>query len=680
MPTHTPKNIRPFHTVLVANRGEIALRVLRTVRRLGYGTVAVYSEADRDSPHVQAADRAVCIGPAAHAQSYLNIEAILQAAQLAGADAVHPGYGFLSENDAFADAVDTAGLVFIGPSGDSIRAMGNKAGAKRLMQGWGMPCIPGYEGQDQSDEAFVLEAARIGFPIMCKAAAGGGGRGMRRVDTPDALPAALDSARSEARTAFGSDELILERALIDPRHVEIQLLADSHGHVVHLGERDCSVQRRHQKLIEEAPSPAVNAELRAHMGQVAVDSARAMGYVGAGTMEFLLDADGQFYFMEMNTRLQVEHAVTEAITGLDLVEWQLRVASGQALPWQQADIQLKGHAIEVRLTAEDVPAGFLPQTGPVLRWRPPTPQGTGHDVRIDSALREGGQVSPHYDSMVAKIVAHGSDREEARRKLLLAVRQCVLLGLPSNQDFLADCLADAVFVQGARVHTGFVAERMGLPPAAPVPSAHTVALAAMAAQVHSLPTTADGHVHAGALGQGQAQGLLQWGEQRWRYRIHTQGVGWQVQCTALGAASSAQADTITTSLTHVQWQDTAHTELVLVSQGLREQICSARTDHGVQIFHAGRAWIVDCPTAHGPAEQAAGSGAVLAPLTARVLQVMVSAGQAVQAGERLLVLEAMKMEHTLTAPITGVVRELLAQAGGQALKGALLMQIEAEAA
>lgn len=674
------KNIRPFHTVLVANRGEIALRVLRTVRRLGYGTVAVYSEADRDSPHVQAADRAVCIGPAAPAQSYLNIEAILQAAQFAGADAVHPGYGFLSENDAFADAVDTAGLVFIGPSGDSIRAMGNKAGAKRLMQGWGMPCIPGYEGQDQSDEAFVREAARIGFPIMCKAAAGGGGRGMRRVDTPDALPAALASARSEARTAFGSDELILERALIDPRHVEIQLLADSHGHVVHLGERDCSVQRRHQKLIEEAPSPAVTAELRARMGQVAVDSARAMGYVGAGTMEFLLDAEGQFYFMEMNTRLQVEHAVTEAITGLDLVEWQLRVASGQALPWQQADIQLKGHAIEVRLTAEDVPAGFLPQTGPVLRWRPPTPQSTGHDVRIDSALREGGQVSPHYDSMVAKIVAHGSDREEARRKLLLAVRQCVLLGLPSNQGFLADCLADAVFVQGARVHTGFVAERMGLPPAAPVPSAHTVALAAMAAQVHSLPTTADGHVHAGALGQGQAQGLLQWGEQRWRYRIHTQGMGWQVQCTALGAASSAQADTVTTSLTHVQWQDAARTELALACQGLREQICSARTENGVQIFHAGRAWTFDCPVAHGQAEASAGSGAVLAPLTARVLQVMVSPGQPVQTGERLLVLEAMKMEHTLTAPITGVVRELRVQSGGQALKGALLLQIEAEAA
>jgi geranyl-CoA carboxylase alpha subunit len=670
------KNIRPFHTVLVANRGEIALRVMRTVRRMGYGCVAIFSEADRHSPHVQAADRAVCIGPAAPAQSYLNIQAIIKAAQLSGADAVHPGYGFLSENDAFADAVDAAGLVFIGPSGDSIRAMGNKAGAKRLMQGWGMPCIPGYEGQDQSDEAFVREAARIGFPIMCKAAAGGGGRGMRRVDTPDALPAALASARSEARTAFGSDELILERALIAPRHVEIQLLADSHGHVVHLGERDCSVQRRHQKLIEEAPSPAVNAELRARMGQVAVDSARAMGYVGAGTMEFLLAADGQFYFMEMNTRLQVEHAVTEAITGLDLVEWQLRVAAGEALTFAQQDIQLDGHAIEVRLTAEDVPAGFLPQTGPVLRWRPPVV----HDVRVDSALHEGAEVSPHYDSMVAKIVAHGRDREEARRKLLSAVRHCVLLGLPSNQGFLADCLADTVFVQGARVHTGFVAERMGLPPAAPVPSAHTIALSAMAAQADTLPCDAHGHLHASALAQGQAMGLLQWGEQRWLYRITptptAQGTAWKVQCTPQHAAH----EPFSLSLTHVQWLDSARSTLAVECDGLREQICIARTEYGVQLFHLGRAWAFECPPTHRAAGPQAGSGAVLAPLTARVLQVMVSPGQSVQAGERLLMLEAMKMEHTLTAPITGVVRELRVQSGGQALKGALLLQIEEEAA
>jgi geranyl-CoA carboxylase alpha subunit len=697
------KNIRPFHTVLVANRGEIALRVLRTVRRMGYGSVAVYSEADRGSPHVQAADRAVCIGPAAPAQSYLNIDAILNAARLAGADAVHPGYGFLSENDAFADAVDAAGLVFIGPSGDNIRAMGNKAGAKRLMQAAGMPCIPGYEGpndhEGQSDETFVRESERIGFPIMCKAAAGGGGRGMRLVQQASDLPAALASARSEARTAFGSAELILERAVRTPGHVEIQLLADSHGHVVHLGERDCSVQRRHQKVIEEAPSPAVDAALRQRMGEAAVHSARTLGYIGAGTMEFLLDADGQFYFMEMNTRLQVEHAVTEAITGLDLVEWQLRVAAGEALAFAQQDIQLDGHAIEVRLTAEDVPAGFLPQTGPVLRWRPPS----DHDVRIDSALVEGGEVSPHYDSMVAKLVAHGRDREEARRKLLSAVRHCVLLGLPSNQGFLADCLSDAVFVQGTGVHTGFVAERMGLPPAAPMPSTHTVLLAALAAQVHKLPSDAQGHLQAPALAQGQAMGLLQWGEQRWHYRIRATSVphgadqgadhrtAWEVQCTALesvvpasisAAASSATAltpNTLTTTLTHVQWQDSAHTDLSLECQGLREQICTARTDSGVHLFHAGRAWTFECPPTHRAAGPEAGSGAVLAPLTARVLQVMVTPGQRVQAGERLLVLEAMKMEHTLTAPFTGVVRELLAQAGGQALKGALLLQIEAAA-
>jgi geranyl-CoA carboxylase alpha subunit len=673
------KNIRPFHTVLVANRGEIALRVLRTVRRMGYGSVAVYSEADRGSPHVQAADRAVCIGPAAPAQSYLNIDAIIAAARLAGADAIHPGYGFLSENDAFADAVDAAGLVFIGPSGDNIRAMGNKAGAKRLMQAAGMPCIPGYEGpndsEGQSDDTFVREAERIGFPIMCKAAAGGGGRGMRLVQQASDLPAALASARSEARTAFGSAELILERAVRTPRHVEIQLLADSHGHVVQLGERDCSVQRRHQKVIEEAPSPAVDAALRQRMGEAAVHSARTLGYIGAGTMEFLLDAEGNFYFMEMNTRLQVEHAVTEAITGLDLVEWQLRVAAGEALAFAQQDIQLDGHAIEVRLTAEDVPAGFLPQTGPVLRWRPPV----AHDVRIDSALIEGGEVSPHYDSMVAKLVAHGRDREEARRKLLSAVRHCVLLGLPSNQVFLADCLSDAVFVEGVGVHTGFVAERMGMPPAAPLPSTHTVALAALAAQVHNLPSDAQGHLQASALAQGQAMGLLQWGEQRWHYRIqHTASdpvTAWQVQCTPQHAAT----EPFSLSLTHVQWLDSARSTLAVECDGLREQICIARTDTGVQLFHQGRAWTFECPPTHRAAGPEAGSGAVLAPLTARVLQVMVTPGQTVQAGERLLVLEAMKMEHTLTAPFTGVVRELLAQAGGQALKGALLMQIEAEA-
>jgi len=664
----TAKIIRPFHTVLVANRGEIALRIFRTVRRLGYASVAVYSEADRSSTHVQAADRAVCIGPAAPAQSYLNIQAILHAARQAGADAIHPGYGFLSENAAFADAVDAAGFVFVGPSGENIRAMGNKAGAKRWMQSWGMPCIPGYEGQntaeDQSDESFLREAHRIGFPIMCKAAAGGGGRGMRRVETPEALPAALASARSEARTAFGSDELILERAVIHPRHIEIQLLADSHGHVVHLGERDCSVQRRHQKLIEEAPSPAVNAALRERMGQMAVHSASAMGYIGAGTMEFLLDTEGQFYFMEMNTRLQVEHAVTEAITGLDLVEWQLRVAAGQVLPWQQSQIEFQGHAIEVRLTAEDVPAGFLPQTGPVLRWRPPV----AHDVRIDSALREGGEVGPHYDSMVAKIVAHGSDREEALRKLHSAMRDCVLLGLPSNQGFLTDCLADSVFALGQGVHTGFVAERLGSPPSSPAPTPLTVAMAAWAAQVSGFPVKGAREVRGSALSQGDALGLLQWGERLWRYRISAQGDAWQVQCWQ-------DSQTNTYFFSHVQWMD-AGGELTLECNGLRERLCLAITPSGLEIFFAGRAWTFHTPSRHQVQATQSLSGEVRAPLTARVLKVSVSNGQAVKAGDPLLVLEAMKMEHTLTAPFDGVVNGLQVQAGGQTLKGALLIRIE----
>ncbi len=355
--------------------------------------------------------------------------------------------------------------------------MGNKAEAKRLMLTADMPCVPGYQGTAQDDATLLAQAGQIGFPLMVKAAAGGGGRGMRLVRDAAGLPAALTSARSEAETAFDSGELILERAVIAPRHVEIQVFADTHGNVIHLGERDCSVQRRHQKVIEEAPSPAVGPALRARMGEAAVRAARSIGYVGAGTMEFLLDGDGNFYFMEMNTRLQVEHAVTEAITGFDLVEWQLRVAAGEPLPVTQDEVQLNGHAIEVRLTAEDVPAGFLPQGGPLMRWRPPA---ACRDVRVDHALEEGGAIPTHYDSMVAKMVAHGADREEARRKLLRAVEDCVLLGVPSNQAFLADCLASPAFA-GNDVHTGFVETHMQAALQATVPPLHVAASAALVA-------------------------------------------------------------------------------------------------------------------------------------------------------------------------------------------------------
>lgn len=360
-----------FHKILIANRGEIALRVNRTAHAMGYQTVAVYSTADARSRHVFEADQAVCIGEPLPAQSYLRIEAIIEAARLAGADAVHPGYGFLAENADFARACRQAGLVFIGPSPEAIIAMGHKAGAKKIMMDAGVPCIPGYQGQDQSQDRLLAEAERIGFPVMIKATAGGGGRGMRLVHSAKEFPDLLRSAQSEAQNAFGDPEVILERAIIEPRHIEIQILADRHGNAIHLGERDCSVQRRHQKVIEEAPSPAVSAELRERMGATAVAAVKAIGYEGAGTLEFLLDQQGDFYFMEMNTRLQVEHPVTEAITGLDLVELQLRVAAGQALPLRQEEVTFQGHAIEVRLCTEDVAKGFMPQSGTMLLWQAP---------------------------------------------------------------------------------------------------------------------------------------------------------------------------------------------------------------------------------------------------------------------------------------------------------------------
>ena len=668
------KQIHPFHTVLVANRGEIALRVLASVRRLGYGTVAVYSEADRDSPHVAAADRAVCIGGAAPRESYLDSVALIAAAQQAGADAIHPGYGFLAENADFADAVDAAGLVFIGPTGAAIRAMGNKAQAKRLVIEAGMPCIPGYQGRDQGDAAFLHAARDIGFPVMVKAAAGGGGRGMRLVHAADALSAALASARSEALAAFGSDELILERAVIAPRHVEVQVLADAHGHVIHLGERDCSVQRRHQKLIEEAPSPAVDDALRTRMGAAAVQAARSIGYIGAGTMEFLLDRDRNFYFMEMNTRLQVEHAVTEAVCGQDLVAWQLRIAAGEPLTLQQADIQPQGHAIEVRLTAEDVPAGFLPQTGEVLRWRPP---GPGFDVRVDHGLAEGGAVSPHYDSMVAKLVAHGPTRDEARRKLLRAVEHCVLLGLPSNQGFLADCLADPVFADGLGVHTGFVAERFGEALAMrPLPSPRTLAFAALAQIARDLPVDATGRLRPQALGGGGAPCVLACAGARWQAQLLAQGETWQVQLQRLDEA----AEPLTLHLRDARWHGDDGATLRAECAGMVETAVLAVQGPQLHLFHAGRAWTFVLENPRKRRDAADSGGAITAPLTGRIVAVAVQQGEHVQAGQRLVVLEAMKMEHLLTAPIAGRVAELCVQAGGQASKGALLLRIEAEAA
>ncbi|AOZ09800.1 acetyl/propionyl/methylcrotonyl-CoA carboxylase subunit alpha [Cupriavidus malaysiensis] len=664
-----PASTRPFHTLLVANRGEIALRIMRTARRLGLGVVAVYSEADRHGAHVACADRAVRIGGAAPRDSYLNIDAIIAAARTSGADAIHPGYGFLAENADFAEAVAAAGLVFVGPPAAAIRAMGNKAQAKRLMQAADMPCVPGYQGEAQDDATLLAEGARIGFPLMVKAAAGGGGRGMRLVQERAGLAAALASARSEAGAAFGSEELILERAVIAPRHVEIQVFADSQGHVIHLGERDCSVQRRHQKVVEEAPSPAVGPALRARMGEAAVRAARAIGYVGAGTMEFLLDAQGEFYFMEMNTRLQVEHAVTEAITGFDLVEWQLRVAAGEPLPVSQDEVALRGHAIEVRLTAEDVPAGFLPQGGPVLRWRPPA---EGREVRVDHALEEGGTIPTHYDSMVAKLVAHGSTREEARRKLLRAVEDCVLLGVPTNQGFLADCLAHPAFAAND-VHTGFVATHLqaALQPAEPAPA--VVACAALASA-----GLLDGRATA-VLAAAPVAMTLRLGERAWRVTLYPEGAGWQAQVQPAGDHETRDGAGAQRLPLRVLRADPARGDALVECAGAAWPLVSARDGQVLHLGAGGRAWRFEREDARRRrgAGAAAGDGALLAPLTARIVAVHVEEGASVAAGQALVVLEAMKMEHTLVAPFAGVVAELPARAGGQARAGALLARVQA---
>ena len=650
----------PFSKVLVANRGEIALRVMKTARRLGHRTVAVYSQADAGAAHVAAADQAVRVGAALPAQSYLNVEAILDAARLTGADAVHPGYGFLAENAGFAEACRAAGLVFIGPSPEAIRAMGDKAGAKRLMQAAGVACIPGYQGEDQSAERLAREAGLIGFPLMIKATAGGGGRGMRLVEKGDDFAGLLRAARSEALNAFGDAGIILERALVEPRHIEIQVFADRHGNVVHLGERDCSVQRRHQKLIEEAPSPAVDAALRARMGAAAVEAARAIGYEGAGTLEFLLDGDGRFFFMEMNTRLQVEHPVTEAITGLDLVEWQLLVAAGEALPLGQDDIRFCGHAIEARLCAEDVGHGFMPQSGVMASWRMP------QDIRADHALRPGDAIPPYYDSMIAKLVAHGATREAARRRLVLGLGDMVALGVVTNQDFLGRCLAHPDFAAG-QATTGFVG-RNEAALTAPDETARRRAMAIAAWLIHR-PGTKD-HGAASALAPALPVELaLDLAGDKVSARVAELSAG----DFAIGIGGE------THRLVEIGRNDGSAR---FVLDGVMESAAYLHDGATLHLAYRGAAWTVRdltrAPAA--PAGTAAGDGRVRAAMSGRVVAVEVEAGAAVAPGQPLLTLEAMKMEHVHRAGIGGRVRAIGISPGDQVAAGQVLVEIEPAAA
>ena len=667
----------PFHKVLIANRGEIALRVLRSAKALGYRTVAVYSTADARARHVLEADQAVCIGEPLPRQSYLNIPALIEAARRSGADAVHPGYGFLAENEDFAAACRAAGLVFIGPSPEAIKAMGDKAGAKALMAAAGVPVIPGYQGEDQSAERLAAEAAKIGWPVMIKATAGGGGRGMRRVDHAEDFADALRSAQSEALSAFGDATVILERALIAPRHIEIQVFADRHGNAVHLGERDCSVQRRHQKVIEEAPSPAVSAELRARMGAVATKAVLAIGYEGAGTLEFLLDRHGEFFFMEMNTRLQVEHPVTEAITGLDLVDWQLRVAAGEPLPLAQDAIRWQGHAIEVRLCAEDPLQQFMPQSGRMAAWQMPE---SGHGaLRVEHALRAGDEIPPYYDSMIAKLVAHGASRGEALRKLQRGLQDTVALGVATNQAFLSQCLAHPVFAQGGAT-TAFIgehqAELLGPLKKAGNPVAHHRAAALAALLLHLSEEGPEVVSHSADHGLAHRLPMLQ--------RFELDGVASQGALEQRGPVQFAtridgEAATLEVVAHAVDGRDAGRSRVLI--DGVADNVSWQREDATLRFQFAGRPWTVHdhSRAAAARAADAAGDGKLRASMNGRVVAVQVAVGDTVAAGQPMVTLEAMKMEHVHVAPCAGKVLALHVSVGDQVASKRVVAEVVIEA-
>ncbi|MDR6145446.1 3-methylcrotonyl-CoA carboxylase alpha subunit [Sphingomonas sp. SORGH_AS870] len=613
-----------MNSLLIANRGEIACRIIRTARDMGLRTIAVYSEVDARALHVRLADEAIAIGPAPARESYLDATRILAAARESGAEAIHPGYGFLSENAEFAEKVIAAGLVWVGPDPDSIRAMGLKDAAKARMIAAGVPVTPGYLGEDQSPDRLAAEADAIGYPVLIKAVAGGGGKGMRRVDDPAAFAEALASCRREAASSFGDDRVLIEKYILSPRHIEVQVFGDRHGQVVHLFERDCSLQRRHQKVIEEAPAPGMDDATRQAVCAAAVRAAQAVDYVGAGTIEFIADASeglraDRVWFMEMNTRLQVEHPVTEAITGVDLVEWQLRVAAGEPLPMTQGDLSIQGHSIEARLYAEDPAKGFLPAIGMLEVFD----LGDDPTIRIDTGVEQGAEITPWYDPMIAKVIAHGDTREEAREALADALDEAVIWPVRTNAGFLVQTL-DHVDFAGGRVDTGLIA-REGealMPP--PEPSEEALAEAA-----------------AALIGQDGLTGFRLNAAPRRSARFLLDGRPITVDFSEAGDVPPAPSDQ------------------VLISEG-------------------GQSWSFTRWRADGLAAGGAGDGAILSPMPGRIIAVAVTEGQTVGVGQPLVTLEAMKMEHVLTAPFDGIVTDLKAKTGGQVAEGIALVRIVAE--
>ncbi|MFN3986682.1 MAG: acetyl-CoA carboxylase biotin carboxylase subunit [Rhodocyclaceae bacterium] len=662
-----------FEKILIANRGEIACRVIKTARRMGIKTVAVYSEADAHARHVRLADEAVLIGPAAVRESYLVIDKIIAAAKQTGAQAIHPGYGFLSENEDFCDACERAGIVFIGPPVAAIRAMGSKSEAKKLMDAAGVPLTPGYHGDDQNPELLRGEADRIGYPVLIKAAAGGGGKGMRLVERAEDFLDALASCKREAASSFGDEHVLVEKYITRPRHIEIQVFGDTHGNVVYLFERDCSVQRRHQKVLEEAPAPGMTPVRRAAMGKAAVDAAKAVGYVGAGTVEFIANQDGSFYFMEMNTRLQVEHPVTEMITGQDLVEWQLRVAFGEPLPLAQEQLQIRGHALEARIYAEDPAKGFLPSTGTLVHLAPPA---EGLHVRVDTGVEEGDEISPHYDPMIAKLIVWDQNRDRALARMLQALAEYRVVGVANNIEFLSRLTACPAFAN-ADLDTGLIEREKTylFPEGVAVPD--QVWLVAALAELLRESRRAE------EAARRNPEPASPW---------HARD-GWRLNATARRDLMLRFGDTqrsVTVAyqreayLLTLEGRQTMARGALDARGQLRVELDGNRMDATVvaagekrHVFLNGRTWpLASVDPLHHAGEGGGAEGGLLAPMPGKVIALLAQEGARVEKGAPLLILEAMKMEHTITAPTSGTIKAFRFGVGDQVGDGAELVELE----